>query len=394
MAYAPSDREFYDADSHIMELPEFLIDYADADVAEQLEPIGYSASLVTDEEVAEIVANGSKHTAAHVEAQIALGDRLIAESKEIQGLGAFDRGDRTTALDMLGFTRQLVFATHSVKPIFHPSKNMSNRLRYGATRAHNRAMRDFCADDPRLMGVAAIPTHDVENALIELDWALEAGLEAVWVPHGLVAERSPGHVDLYRFWERLADARVPFVLHVGGAPLQLDPGWANTGRPAARDWMGGGENVRSKDMAVLHQGPETWVSMMVMDGIFEKFPDLRGASVELGAGWVPSMLDRLDYTVRSWSKVDQYLAQLEHTPTETLRAQMAFTPFVFEDIGALVDRSHDDLYLFSSDYPHVEGGRDPIGRFETSLGDRPAEVRDRFYADNFCKIWPQARVAA
>ena len=73
---------------------------------------------------------------------------------------------------------------------------------------------------------------------------------------------------------------------------------------------------------------------------------------------------------------------------------MAFTPFVFEDIGTLIDRSHDDLYLFSSDYPHVEGGKDPIGRFETSLGQRAPEVRDRFYKDNFLRIWPDARVAA
>ena len=291
MAYAPSDRQFHDADSHIMELPNFLIDYADPDVAEQLEPVGYSASLVTDGEVEVIMSQGGRHSAIHVEEQIALGDRLIAESKEIQGLGAFDRGDRSTALDLLGFNRQLVFATHSVKPIFHSSTNMSVRLRYGATRAHNRAMSEFCADDPRLMGVAAIPTNDVESALIELDWALDAGLEAVWVPHGLVADRSPGHVDLYPFWARLAESRTPFVLHIGGAPLQLDPGWANAGRTPARDWMGGGENVRSKDMAVLHQGPETFLSMLVMDGIFEKFPDLRGASVELGAGWVPAMLE-------------------------------------------------------------------------------------------------------
>jgi hypothetical protein len=111
MAYAPSDRQFHDADSHIMELPNFLIDYADPDVAEQLEPVGYSASLVTDEEVEVIMSQGGRHSASHVEEQIALGDRLIAESKEIQGLGAFDRGDRSTALDLLGFTRQLVFAT-------------------------------------------------------------------------------------------------------------------------------------------------------------------------------------------------------------------------------------------------------------------------------------------
>jgi len=391
MTYAPADRAFYDADSHIMELPDFLRDYADPAIREQIPQVSYAASLVTDEEVELIVANGNRHTAEHVEAQIVLGDQLIAHSKEIQALGAFDRDDRSVALDMLGFRKQLVFATHSVATPFSSSRTLSNEIRYGATRAHNRAMSEFCADDDRLMGVAIVPLVDPDHALIELEFALGAGLEAVWVPHHPAGERSPGHVDLAPFWARLAESNTPFLLHVGGAPLQLDPRWANTGRPAARDWMGGGENIRSKDMAVLHQGPETFISVMVMDGVFEQHPGLRGASVELGAGWVPSMLTRLDWVVRSWSKVDQYLAQLQRTPSETLREQMAFTPYVFEDVGGLIDQSCDDLYLFSSDYPHVEGGKDPIGRFETSLGERPADVRDNFYAENFLRIFPDAR---
>jgi predicted TIM-barrel fold metal-dependent hydrolase len=392
MTYAPSDRAFYDADSHIMELPDFLRDYADPSIRDQIPQVSYAASLVTDEEVELIVANGNRHSAEHVDAQIVLGDQLIAQSKEIQALGAFDRDDRSVALDMLGFRKQLVFATHSVATPFSPSRKLGNELRYGATRAHNRAMSEFCADDDRLMGVGIVPLEDPDHALIELEFALSAGLEAIWVPHHPAGERSPGHVDLAPFWARLAESGTPFLLHVGGSPLQLDKRWANTGRPAARDWMGGGENVRSKDMAVLHQGPETFISVMVMDGVFEQHPDLRGASVELGAGWVPSMLTRLDWVVRSWSKVDQYLAQLQRTPSETLREQMAFTPYVFEDIGGLIDQSSDDLYLFSSDYPHVEGGRDPIGRFEGSLGERSAQVRDNFYAENFLRVFPGARV--
>lgn len=392
MAYAPADRPFYDADSHIMELPRFLLDHADPDIAAELKPVSYHTSIVTDEEVATLVAQAG-HTPQHVAAQVAMGDELIARSKEIQALGAFDREERTTAMDMLGFAKQLVFATHSVKPVFAPGDSMDPRLRYGATRAHNRAMAEFCADDDRLMGVGVVPLHEVDEAITELEFALEAGLEAIWVPHGLVADRSPGHVDLYPFWARLAESGTPFVLHVGGAPLQLDPGWANTGRPPARDWLGGGENVRSKDYAVMHHGPETFVSMMVLDGVFERFPDLRGASVELGAGWVPWMLERLDRLIRSWSKVDQYLAELDRTATETLRAQMGFTPFVFEDVGGLVDQTSADLYLFSSDYPHTEGGRDPIGRFESSLGDRGDDVRDAFYSENFLRLWPDARVA-
>ncbi len=392
MTYAPHDRAIYDADSHIMELPDFLRDYADPAIRELIPQVSYAASLVTDEEVELIVANGNRHTAEHVEAQIVLGDQLIAQSKEIQALGAFDRDDRSVALDMLGFRKQLVFATHSVATPFSPSRKLSNDVRYGATRAHNRAMSEFCADDDRLMGVGIVALEDPDLALLELEFALTAGLEAIWVPHHPAGERSPGHVDLARFWARLAESETPFVLHVGGSPLQLDPRWANTGRPAARDWMGGGENVRSKDMAVLHQGPETFVSVMVMDGVFEQHPGLKGACVELGAGWVPAMLTRLDWVVRSWSKVDPYLAQLQRTPTETLREQMAFTPYVFEDVGGLIDQSSDDLYLFSSDYPHVEGGKDPIGRFEGSLGERPDDVRDNFYAENFLRIFPDARV--
>jgi predicted TIM-barrel fold metal-dependent hydrolase len=392
MTYAPAHRPFYDADSHIMELPDFLREYADPSVRDLIPQVSYAASLVTDEEVEFIVANGGRHTPEHVDAQIALGDQLISASKEIQALGAFDRDDRSVALDMLGFRKQLVFATHSVVTPFSPSSKLSNDVRYGATRAHNRAMRDFCADDHRLMGVGIVPLEDPDFALVELEFALEAGLEAVWVPHHPAGERSPGHVELMPFWARLAESGTPFVLHVGGSPLQLDTRWANTGRPAARDWMGGGENLRSKDMAVLHQGPETFISVMVMDGVFEKFPALRGACVELGAGWVPAMLTRLDWVVRSWSKVDQYLAELQRTPSETLCEQMAFTPYVFENVGGLIDESAPDLYLFSSDYPHVEGGKDPIGRFEGSLGSRSDEVRDQFYAENFLRIFPAARV--
>jgi len=393
LTYAPSHRAFYDADSHIMELPDFLKKYADPDIRAEVPEVSYSASLVTDEEVAVIMAQGGRHSAEHIAEQVALGDRLIEKSKEIQALGAFDAADRSRAVDMLGFKKQLVFATHSVATPFSPSSKISPRLRYGATRAHNRHMADFCAGDARLMGVAIIPLDEPALALEELDFALEAGLKAIWVPHRPCGDKSPGHVEFDPFWARLAASGTPFVLHVGGSPLQLAKAWANTGRAPTRDWMGGGENLRTKDAAVLHQGPETFISMLVLDGVFERFPDLRGASVELGAGWVPSMLTRLDWVAKNWGRVDQNLAAFSRTPSEQLTQQMAFTPFVFEPVGEFIDQSSPDLYLFSSDYPHVEGGRNPIGRFETALGDRPEPVRDLFYAENFLRIWPEARAA-
>ena len=132
MAYAPADRPIYDADSHIMELPDFLQKYADPDLRADIPAVSYSASLVTDEEVAEIMARGGRHSEAHVAEMIAWGDQLIERSKEIQGLGAFDGRERSKAMDLLGFKKQLVFATHSVTMPFSPSAKITPKLRYGA----------------------------------------------------------------------------------------------------------------------------------------------------------------------------------------------------------------------------------------------------------------------
>ncbi|WP_397416231.1 amidohydrolase family protein [Phenylobacterium sp.] len=390
MPYAPATRAIYDADSHIMELPDFLKKYADPAIRDQIPEVSYSASIVTDEEVAVIMNQGGRHSDEHRAAQIALGDQLIAKSKEIQGLGAFDAADRTIAMDMLGFAKQLVFATHSLRMPFSPSSKLEPHLRYGASRAHNRHMADFCKADKRLIGVAAIPLDAPDLAIAELDWVLEQGLGAVWVPHRAPLGHAPGHVDLEPFWARLAEARVPFVLHVGGAPLQIDKSWANNGRAAVKDWLGGGENVRTKDAALLHQLPETFISMMVLDGVLERHPNLTGAVVELGAGWVPEMLRRLDWVARTWGRTDANIQAQKRKPSEQIEAQLAFTPVPTENLGVMLDTSSPDLYLFSSDYPHIEGGRDPLGKFGGFLEDRSEAVKAKFFTENFLRVLPNA----
>jgi predicted TIM-barrel fold metal-dependent hydrolase len=390
MAYAPADIPIYDADSHIMELPDFLQAYADPAIRDEMPAVSYSASLVTDEEVAVIMGQGGQHSEEHVAAQIALGDKLIESSKEIQALGAFNKTDRTTAMDLLGFKKQLVFATHSVALPFHPSSKKSPEVRYGAARAHNRHMIDFCADDARLMGVGVVPLDSPQHALEEARFCIDNGIESIWVPHRAPIDISPGHIDLEPFWVLLAESGTPFVIHVGGSPLQALKSWSNNGRGAVKDWMGGGENVRTKDAALLHQPPETFISMLVLDGVLDRNPGLRGAAVELGAGWVPEMLRRLDWVTRIYGRVDESV-RFDRTPSEQITQQLGFTPFPHEDVGNLIDQSNADLYLFSSDYPHVEGTKDPIARFERSLAERDENTRTRFYTENFLRLWPEAR---
>lgn len=382
MAYA-TGRIFHDADSHIMELPDFLTRHADPAMRERLPinapRIGKLANLLDE------ARRSGSHAAAERANLLALGDGLISGPKGYMALGAFNSEERRQALDLLGFSRQLVFATFSEGIAFAESRPLDER--YGAARAHNRAMAEFCADDARMMGVALLPLDDPQAAIAELEHALQLGLQAAWVPHRPGGGRSPGHNDFDPIWARLSEAGVPFVLHVGGVPLQIPAAWMNTGRPIPTDWLGTGENVRGKDMTSLHQPAETFVSAMVLDGVFERHRTLRGGVIELGAGWVPSMLRRLDWVANIWRKSEPELQALTRPPSQQIIEHLAFTPYVYEDVGELIRQSDSRLYLFSSDYPHAEGGRHPLERFSASLEGMDEHAQARFYSENFAKLF-------
>ena len=383
MAYA-TGRTYLDADSHLMERPDFLRDFADAGLRARLAPLNGGSQGKTSTAWAEVVAEPG-HTPERVEKMVQLGDALIAGPKGYQALGAFNREERSQALDQLGFAKQVVFTTFSVGQALH---GRDIELMYAAAAAANRASANFCAEDPRLMGVGLLPLEDPERSAQEAEHLIGLGLSVAMVPQRACGGRSPGHDDWDPVWARLAEAQLPFALHVGGSPLQLDPVWMNTGRPVPKDWQGAGENVRGKDMIALHQPAELFLGAMIFDGVFERHRALRGLIAELGAGWVPSWLRRLDWTSRIWKKEPE-LGALTRLPSEMAREQLGFAPFVYEDVGQLIRESNDSLYLFSSDYPHYEGSKNPIERFEALLGDASETSRTRFYEDNFRRVFPQ-----
>ena len=386
MAYAQG-RTFFDADSHIMELPNFLLDHADARFRDRIPPLSVSSGGPMAVRMQRYVAEGGHAPDKVTE----LTQDIIGGAKNYEALGAFNRSERTQALDRLGFHAQWVFASFSPGQVFWIR---DLEARYAACRAHNRAMAEFCGDDPRLLGVALLSLDDPARAAVELDAALELGCRGVWVPAAPCGGRSPGHNDFDPIWARLAEAGVPFLLHVGGQAIQIRDEYMNTGRPVPTDWLGGAENVRSKDLTVLHQGAEEFLSVMILDGVLERHRALRGGAIELGATWVPGMLRRLNHAASIWARSEPELRTFTRTPSEQARQQLAFTPYPFEDVGALIRDSSPELYLFSSDYPHTEGGRNPIGRFEASLGDLSEAIRQSFYADNFVKLLPSVEELA
>jgi predicted TIM-barrel fold metal-dependent hydrolase len=151
---------------------------------------------------------------------------------------------------------------------------------------------------------------------------------------------------------------------------------------------GGAEVIGSKDLTVIHHAAQRFISALVLDGVLDRHPDLRGGVIEIGAGWVPDMIRRLDHAVAIWAKSEPHLGLMKRKPSEQIRDQLRFTPYPFEDVGALIRESCPDLYLFSSDYPHAEGGRDPIARFDRALADFDEDVKSMFYYDNFRTLYP------
>src|SRR4051812_5490817 len=105
MAYAGT-REIHDADSHLMELPDFLDEFLAPDLAGRLRRgVLDAAKPLLDDAVGRAAARRSDPAhAARAEERLLIDKGWLA-------LGAFDRDERSRALDLLGFKSQLVFAT-------------------------------------------------------------------------------------------------------------------------------------------------------------------------------------------------------------------------------------------------------------------------------------------
>lgn len=389
MTYA-GDRVILDADSHVMELTDFLNDFIDPDYASRLRRRGLDAFAPRlDAAVAKVAARRSDPSVA------ARAEERLMHDKGWVAMGGFDPQERSRVLDLLGFNAQLVFATfatdmfslpHGVRHYVDPVELRRDvDLLYAGASAQNRAMASFCATDLRLLPVGYVPLVDAERAIACASEAIGAGCAAIMVPSTAAGEMAPSHPDLAGFWSLLEETDTPFVLHVGGGGRLLDRAFHNNDMPVT-DHLGGGENVRSKDYLAIHHSPEVFLGVLILDGLFDRHPRLRGGCIEQGAGWVVSWLHHLDYAQRAFRRTEEPLRRLEGKPSEYVRRHLKFTPFPGEPVGWMMEQAGSELFMFSTDFPHPEGGRDPLAKFEETLERTGKSERERFYAGNMAEL--------
>jgi len=371
-------RVVHDADSHVMETPDWLTRFADPELRDRVPPLHLATTKP-----------GEDRLLAHFNRKQDDPDYRALDADEIMlrknwaATGSFRKEDRPLALDLLGFASQLVFNTFLNGYLSRAEHGDDLELAYGLARAHNRAMLDFCSVDRRLLATCYVPLADFARARAMAADALAAGASALLVPSRCPKGHSPSHVALDPIWAQAQEAGIPVVFHVGGGGVLLAPDYFENGLPREKDFHGGEENFRSVDYMAIPHPPMQTIATLILDGVLERFPRLRIGVIEQGASWLPGWMRTLDSAYEAFARHEQRLQRLSMKPSEYVRRQVRVTPYPTEDVGWIVEQAGPEICLFSSDYPHVEGGRNPLKRFEASTACLPAGARERFYRLNF-----------
>ncbi len=396
MAYI-SDRVVHDADAHIMETPDWLRDYADPEIRDRLARPEYSNELKqfgnlvgVDDLDGAFDAIEAKHRSSDFLADEAIE---VMNRKNFAATGSFIADDRPRVLDLIGVRSQLLFNTFHNARLYQWEHQPDLDLAYGAARAHNRGMIDFCSVDDRLLPTCYVPLADFDRAESMALEAVEAGAAALLVASGCPSGHSPSHLGLDPVWRAASEAGIPVVFHVGGTGALIDPNYFVNGLPIPTDFHGGDENFRSVDYMGIPGPPMQTMATLIFDGVLDRFPQLRWGVIEQGAIWLPSWMKQMESAFEAFHRHEERLQALELRPSEYVERQVRVTPYPTEDIGWVTEQVGPNILLFNTDYPHVEGGRRPYERFERSLGDVDESVKQRFYADNFIDLMGSAVAA-
>jgi predicted TIM-barrel fold metal-dependent hydrolase len=289
---------------------------------------------------------------------------------------------RVAMMDQLGITAQIVYPNvvgFGGQNFFRIS---DHDLRLAIVEIWNDSMAEMQEESKgRMCGMALMPWWDIDKTVAEIHRIHQLGLKGIITNADPQNQGLPDLAEAYwdPMWRTLQDLELPVNFHCGASATQRT---YNGGSP----WPSmRANNKLAVGSAMLQLANARLVANMILSGICERFPRLKVVSVESGIGWLPFMLEALDY---HW---DENAAEdLTMRPSDYFRRQM-YACFWFEggpDLVDSIERIGIDNCMFETDFPHPTClYPEPLRHVVPALKDVDGSFRRRVLSENAAKVY-------
>jgi predicted TIM-barrel fold metal-dependent hydrolase len=203
------------------------------------------------------------------------------------------------------------------------------------------------ASGDRLLPMALLPAWDIDACVREAQRAHSLGMRGV----NLTADPSDvGAPDLANrawdpLWEACSALGLPVHFHIGASLTTMN--YFGT-----YPWESHDDDTKlAIGGTLLFIGNARVVVNIICSGMLDRFPELKVVSVESGIGWVPFILEALDYEMAE--NAPQARAAMSLLPSEYFKRQIyATTWFERTDLASIVASVGEDNIMFETDFPH------------------------------------------
>jgi uncharacterized protein len=253
-------------------------------------------------------------------------------------------------------------------------------LRLECIRIYNDAMAEMQADSgQRIFPMALLPWWDVGQSVAEAERCMKLGLKGINInsdphDHGLPSLGENGWNPL---WELCVANGLPVNFHIGASDSSTS-WYFNSSWPEMSEHQKltlGGMMLFATNMRVM--------ANILVSGFLERFPTLKVVSVESGAGWIPFLLEGLEYMAfESGTEVK--------TPyTEVFRRQIyACTFFERRNFADTLRQVGEDNIMFETDFPHPACVYpDGLEHMRDAIAEMTPEARFKVFCGNAARVY-------
>jgi predicted TIM-barrel fold metal-dependent hydrolase len=284
--------------------------------------------------------------------------------------GSMDPKERVQVLDAEHIDIAILYTTVG---LLWEAEVQDPALSQAYTKAYNRWICEFCADEPRLVPTAHLSLTDPAAAANELARAVGEGAVGGYVAPFHHQGVPLGHPDNDALFAAAQDLDVPLAIHP-----TFEPQWTKGTR------MGTWENVKQLRLLAsvsASDGVRQQFTTLFDYGVFDKFPRLKILVLESGAGWIGYWLDRMD-AVYSHTFIGNRVP-LQHKPSDYFRERIWISADPDERmVPALAERYGVSRFLWASDFPHADHTPEYVDDLNELVAMFPEDQRRAFIGDN------------